>query len=433
MQVARILMDESMDSSMNGDEWRVMSDREPQRSGGRVALVDLTGAEDMAAALRKLQDEWGPVAPVDLEPGVPGWLVLGHAEVMTVMRTESVFARDPRHWREQLPPESNLHAILSPTGRRNLYFADGAEHRRLRLPVDEAFSSMDEVRTAALVRGVCDGLIDSFAARGSADLIGEYAAAVSFLAVSGMFGFDEEQGFALLRCAMGIFGHGGDPVAALETMDRIVLDHVAATRAQPGQNLTARFIEHPAFEDDIEIGHTMVVAICAANEMLITWIAATLRRMLTDPRYTGRVTGVRRGLDDAMDETLWREPPVANLPARYAVMDCTLGEARIKAGDAIVMGVAAANNDPRVRAADELFETGNQSHLSFGVGPHACPAKRPGRLLVKIAVESLMKRLDLRLTEPEVTWAPSPWSRYPATLPVAFTPERTAARTPARV
>ncbi len=418
---------------MNIDGWRAMPDLEPQRSGGRVALVDLTGAEDMTAALRELQAQWGPVAPVDLEPGVPGWLVLGHSEVMEVMRTESIFARNPRHWREQLPLESNLHAILSPTGRRNLYFEDGAEHRRLRLPVDEAFSNMDEVRTAALVRGVCDGLIDAFAARGSAELIGEYAAAVSFLAVSGMFGFDQQQGIALLQCASEIFGHGGDPVTALERMDRIVMDHVIATRANPGPNLTAEFIEHPNFEDDIEIAHTMVIAICAANEMLITWIAATLRRMLTDPRYTGRVTGVRRGLDDAMDETLWSEPPVANLPARYAVTDCTLGQAQIKAGDALVMGVAAANNDPRVRTADDLFEAGNQSHLSFGVGPHACPAKRPGRLLVKIAVESLMKRLDLRLTDPEVTWAPSPWSRYPAVLPVAFTPERTAARTPARV
>ncbi|MFC6510205.1 cytochrome P450 [Promicromonospora citrea] len=410
-----------------------MPDLEPQRSGGRVALVDLTGAEDMTAALRELQDQWGPVAPVDLEPGVPGWLVLGHAEVMEVMRTESVFARNPRHWREQLPPQSTLHAILSPNGRRNLYFADGAEHRRLRLPVDEAFAAMDEVRTAALVRVVCARLIDSFAARGSADLMGEYAAAVSFLAVSGMFGFDERQGVDLLRCASEIFGHGGDPASALVRMDQIVMDHVIATRAKPGPNLTTSFIEHPNFEDDTEIVHSMVIAICAANEMLVTWIAATLRRMLTDPRYTGRVTGVRRGLDDAMDETLWNEPPVANLPARYAVTDCTLGTARIRAGDAIVMGVAAANNDPRVRTSDDLFEAGNRSHLSFGVGPHACPAKRPGRLVVKIAVESLMERLDLRLTDPVVTWAPSPWSRYPSTLPVTFTPERQTARTPARV
>ena len=398
-----------------------------------MALVELTGAEDMTAALRELQDQWGPVAPVDLEPGVPGWLVLGHAEVMEVMRTESVFARDPRHWNERLPRESTLHAILSPAGRRALYYADGPEHRRLRLPVDEAFASLDEAHTAALVRGVCSRLIDSFAAQGHADLIGGYAAAVSFLAVSGMFGFDEKQGIALLRCASEVFGHGGDPVAALAMMDQIVLDHVIATREDPGSNLTARFVEHPSFEDDTEIVHSMVVAICAANEMLVTWIAATLRLMLTDPRYTGRVTGVRRGLDDAMDETLWSEPPAANVPARYAVTDCTLGNARIRAGDAIVMGVAAANNDPRVRTTDELFEAGNRSHLSFGVGPHACPARRPGRLVVKIAVESLMERLDLRLADPTVTWAPSPWSRYPAVLPVTFTAERQAARSPVRV
>ncbi|WP_206074547.1 cytochrome P450 [Antribacter gilvus] len=396
----------------------------------RTPLVSVTGADDMHAALAGLQARWGMVAPVDLEPGVPGWLVLGHREICDVMRNEGLFSRDPRNWRwnyeRLLPAGSSLRSMLSP-GRRAAYYEDGPEHRRLRAPLDDAFGSLDEPRTAAMVREICEGLIGQFGPRGRADLISEYAIAVSFLSVAGMFGFREKDGLALLRCVGEIFGHGGDPETGLAEMDRIVLDHVRERRARPTEDLTTVLAAHPAFEEDEEVVHSLVVAICAANEMLVSWIAATLRLIMTDPRYTGRVSGPRRGLDDALDETLWREPPIANLPARFALTDCELGGRVVREGDALVMGVAAANADPRVHTEDEWFETGNRSHVSFGVGPHACPAPRAGRLIVKIAVESLVQRLDLRLAGPDVTWAPSPWSRYPAAMPVVFTPTTGAA------
>ncbi|MCF4122297.1 cytochrome P450 [Antribacter sp. KLBMP9083] len=397
----------------------------------RTPLVALTGAADMHAALAELHARWGQVAPVDLEPGVPGWLVMGHRELCDVMRNEGLFSRDPRNWRWYydgiLPLDSGLRSILS-TGRRAAYYSDGPEHRRLRAPLDDAFSSIDEQRTAAMVRAVCNGLIEQFGERGRADLISEYAVAVSFLSAAGMFGFREQDGMALLRCVGEIFGHGGDPVTGLAEMDAIVLAHVTERRARPTEDLTSVFVAHPNFEDDEEIVHSMVVGICAANEMLVSWIAAALRLMMTDPRYTGRVSGPRRGLDDALDETLWREPPIASLPARFALTDCELDGKLIREGDALVMGVAAANADPRVHSEDEWFETGNRSHVSFGVGPHACPAPRAGRLIVKIAVESLVQRLDLRPAEPDVAWAPSPWSRYPAVMPVVFTPTSGAVR-----
>ncbi|GAA1858333.1 cytochrome P450 [Myceligenerans crystallogenes] len=399
---------------------------ELSRPGGRrVALVELTGARDMGKALRELEDEHGSVAPVDLEPGVPGWLVLGHAEVAQVMRLETVFARDPRHWRwyheGRLLADSVLLPILSPGGREAMYYKDGPEHRRLRTPVDDVLGEFDETTTAAMVRAVADGLIEQFAGRGRAELISEYTVAMSFLSVAAMFGFRRQEGLALMHCALEIFGHGGSAAVGLRTLDRLVLDHVVELRAAPGADLTSKLIRHGGLRDDTEVAHTIVVAICAALEMLVSWSAAALRLMLTDPRFTGRVVGARRGLDDAVDEVLWREPPVAALPARYAVGDWLLGDRMIREGDALVMSLAAANTDPRVHP-DAEFDAGNRSHLSFGLGAHSCPARRQARLVVRIAVERLVQRLDLRLVDDDVTWAPSPWSRYPAAMRVEFTP-----------
>lgn len=404
-----------------GEELSRLGDR-------RVALVELTGARDMGKALRALQDEYGAVAPVDLEPGVPGWLVLGHAEVAQVMRMETVFARDPRHWSwyhsGKLARDSALVPILSPGGREAMYYKDGPEHRRMRSPFDDVIAEFDETSSAAMVRGVADGLIEQFASRGKAELISEYAVAMSFLSVAGMFGFRRQEGLALMHCVLEIFGHSGDAAVGLRTLDRLVLDHVVERRGAPTSDMTSKLIRHGGLRTDLEVTHTIVVGICAALEMLVSWTAASLRLMLTDPRFTGRVVGARRGLEDAIDEVLWREPPVAALPARYAVGDWLLGDQLIREGDALVMGLAAANADPRVYP-DAEFDTANRSHLSFGAGPHACPARRQARLVVKIAVERLVQRLDLRLLDDDVTWAPSPWSRYPATMRVEFTPVTT--------
>jgi len=157
----------------------------------------------------------------------------------------------------------------------------------------------------------------------------------------------------------------------------------------------------------------------------MAWIAQTLRLMLTDARFAGRVRGGRLGVDDALDEVLWRDPPQANLPARFALRDVELAGQPVAAGDALILGLAAANADPRVHSSDLWNEIGNRSHLSWSAGPHGCPAHVPARIIAKSAVESALHLLpDIHLTVPaeEIVLIPSPWNRCPASLPVAFTP-----------
>jgi cytochrome P450 len=128
------------------------------------------------------------------------------------------------------------------------------------------------------------------------------------------------------------------------------------------------------------------------------------------------------GLDDALDEVLWRDPPMANMPARYALSDTELGGHQIRRGDPLILGFGAANQDPRVHTGDPAIELGNRAHLAWGTGPHACPAQVPARLITRTAVQSALQLPDLRLAllAGEVPMHPSPWARCPATLPVTF-------------
>jgi cytochrome P450 len=394
---------------------------------GLTPLTTTTRTDDPQQAYAELRDQWGEVAPVELEPGIPAWLVMGHHEICQVVRNEQLFSRDPNNWRlfseGIVPPDSGLGPMMFP--RDNAYFADGEKHRRLRGPLDDGLESLDEHRMARFIRALCADLIRGFEQKGQADLVADYAAVVPMLTVTGFFGIGRDQGQQVRAALTAIFSSAEGSQDEAYNLERVLSGVMATRRQNPTDDLTTAFLRHPNLRNDFEIQQSIIIMITAGYETTISWIAQTLRLMLTDPRFAGRLRGGRLGIDDALDEVLWREPPMANLPARFALVDCELAGAHIQRGDALVMGFAAANNDPRVHTDDTWLEVGNRSHLAWGAGPHSCPAQRPGRMIARIAVEIALHRLhDVSLAIPadEIQLLPSPWMRCPASLPVRFTP-----------
>jgi cytochrome P450 len=394
---------------------------------GLTPLAQTTATSDPQAAYQRLRDQWGMVAPIQLEPGVNAWLVLGYDEICRVVKHERVFSHDPHNWRDfaegRVPADSKLGPMMFP--REHAYFKDGDVHRRLRTPLDESVSGLRLRQVSRENRQLCADLIAGFAANGRADLISDYAAMIPLLAIAKMVGLDIALSHELLRCLHALFGTTEDAQAANQRYEEILTDLMRSRQEAPGDDLTSVFVNHKNLHDDAEILQTMVLMVAAGLESTMAWIAQALRLMLTDPRFAGRVRGGRLGVDDALDEVLWRDPPQANLPARFALRDVELAGQPVAEGDALILGLAAANADPRVHSDDLWNEIGNRSHLSWSAGPHVCPAHVPARIIAKSAVETVLHLLpDIRLTIPveEISLIPSPWNRCPATLPVTFTP-----------
>jgi cytochrome P450 len=406
----------------------------PARVAGRLSdltgltpLTATTATSDPQAAYQRLRDEWGAVAPVELEPGVNAWLVMGYDVLGQVVKHERVFSHDPNHWRDfadgRVPADSKLGPMMFP--REHAYFKDGDVHRRLRAPLDDSVSGLALRKVSRENRQLCADLIAGFAGRGRADLVADYAALIPMLAIGKMVGLDVTLGRELLACLHKLFGSTEEAQAANERYEEILTDLLHSRQKAPGDDLTSVFVSHKNLQDDVEVLQTMVLMVAAGLESTMAWIAQTLRLMLTDPRFAGRMRGGRLGVDDALDEVLWRDPPQANLPARFALRDVELGGQPVAAGDALILGLAAANADRDVHSDDPWNEIGNRSHLSWSAGPHACPAHVPARIIAKSAVESALHLLpDIRLAVPaeEITLIPSPWNRCPASLPVRFTP-----------
>ncbi|MFI6597527.1 cytochrome P450 [Nonomuraea sp. NPDC050536] len=390
-----------------------------------IPLSATTTCQDPHTVVRRLRREWGEVAWVELEPGVGAWLVMGYHEVLTIARQEKLYSRDARNWRlfqeGVVPPDSGLGPMMF--WRPNVIGADGAEHRRLRRPLDDGVGAIDQRRMRKSVESMCGQLVAAFAGRGSADLVAEYAAIIPMLAIADLFGLDVEQGHELLAALRALFGSAEDSQEGNRKFEEILGGVMHARKSVPADDLTTRFLAHPDLNGDAEVLQSMVVMISAAQETTTTWISQTLRLMLTDPRFAGRLRGGRLGVDDALDEVLWRDPPMTNMPARYALRDTELGGQRIRRGDALILGLSAANADPRVHTGDETIELGNRAHLAWGAGPHVCPAPVPARLITRTAVETALHLLpDVRLAvaAEELTPHPSPWTRCPASLPVHF-------------
>ncbi|PUB27155.1 cytochrome P450 [Promicromonospora sp. AC04] len=400
---------------------------------GLTPLSATTGGADSQEIYNVLRGRWGVVAPVDMEPGVPAWLVMGHAEISEVMRNEAQFSRDPRNWRWHydglLSERSALLGISPREPRSSSYHHDGEKRRRLREPLDDGLAALSERTVVAQVEEVSMRLINSLGTSGEVDLVPEWAKKVGFLAVTSLFGFDDEVAEQMMADSARIMHHTVEAVEARTRMGHSLMAHVEARRAKGGNDLTATFVRHPSFHDDGEVADSMAVPLIAASEFLTAWIALTLRLLLTDKRFAARWTGGRVALDDALDEVLWREAPAANTPLpRYAMGDLQLDGKLVRKGDALVMAVAAANQDPRVHTGDVWDEVGNRAHLAWGVGPHRCPASRQARIIARVAIGRLLTELDLELAveDHDVAWIPSPWVRHPQALPVRYRRARSA-------
>ncbi|TDE11134.1 cytochrome P450, partial [Actinomadura sp. 6K520] len=398
---------------------------------GLTPLSATTACPDPQHVYGRLGAEFGPVAPVQLAPADPAggsrplnaWLVMGYEQMLEVTRRERLYSRNPVNWGDLanglVAPDSPLLPMMGP--RDNGYFADGREHRRLIAPVLDAIAGIDQNVMFKAVRARCEQLINSFADDGHADLMSGYAAPIPMLAVTDLFGLGDRDTAALQQAMTALVGSGQDAQEGNRALNHVLTGAINARRATPTDDLTSAFIANPNLADDYEIQQSMVMMMVAGWETTTNWITQTLRLMLTDPRFAGQLRRGRLGVEDALDEMLWASPPMANMPARFALADHDLGGHSISRGDALILGLAAANGGPHARTGDPHLDTGNRAHLAFSAGVHACPAKVPARLIAHTTVDTALRLLPaMRLAVPadQIQLEPSPWARRPAALPV---------------
>jgi cytochrome P450 len=371
----------------------------------------------------EIREKHGPVAPILLEGDIPAWFVCGYRELHQVTTDSTLFARDTRRWNawETVPDDWPLMPQL--LHNPSVMFTEGPEHRRRAGALSDALGAVDQFELASQCERIADKMIDRFAGAGEAELMSEYVSQVPLRAAALMCGVPESDARTMVEDVMGAQSSSSEnQLAVYARMAEETQRLVDRKRQNPGSDVPSHLLANPANLGDEEVLLDVLVVMIQAAQQTTNWIGNTIGLMLTDSRFAITLSGGRASVGDALNEVLWHDTPTQNYLGRIATRDTALGGQRIRTGDLLVLGLAAANADPQVRPAEGT--TGNRAMMSFGHGEHGCPYPAPelAELIAKTSIEVLIDRLpDLVLSEPLV-WQSSVWTRGLASLPVTFTP-----------
>lgn len=402
----------------------------PAHNRGPGGLARLFGPDvgHLTELYGRLREEHGTVAPVLLHDDVPIWIVLGHAENLHMISSPAHFTRDSRIWTPlkegQVKPDHPLmpHIAWQPI----CCHAEGDEHKRLRGAVKSGMDILEMRVVQRYIERATQRLVNEFCESGRAELVGQFAEHLPMAVLCDFLGMSEEYNDRLVACARDALKGSETAIAShgyvMDALSRLT----ARRRAEPVDDFASHLVTHPAGLSDDEIREHLRVVLFAAYEASVNLLSNVLRQVIIDPRFYAKLNGGQLTVAEAVEQSLWDEPPFNTIFAYFAKNDTELGGQRIRKGDGLLLGIAPGNVDPRIRPDISAGMKGNRAHLAFGGGAHECPGQHIGRAIADVGVDALLRRLpDVQLAcqEGELKYAESIASRHLVALPVRFDPK----------
>ncbi|MFI7299957.1 cytochrome P450 [Streptomyces sp. NPDC050121] len=382
----------------------------------------------------------GPVGWAELAPGVPAYVITDRRAALDVLHDEETFSHDPRAWEATVPVDSPVLGMMR--WRPNALFSDGAAHLRYRTTLIDVFDLVEPHDLRERVHRAVRLLAGRIGPRGEADLVADFSRPLMALVLNDLFGLPDAQGDRLNE-GLGKMMEGGAQATEGEAQyAQYVLELIAAKAEQPGDDLPSRLLDHPARLTREEVTWQVFLTLGAGFEPTANLLSNTLSRVLGNPLYYSTLTSGARPVMDAVVEVLHHETPLANYGIYFAREPVAFHGVWLREAVPVVMSYGALGLPPgpkggRGAPVAERQVTGGRhpndaSHLSWGAGAHACPAKQHTLLIVTEAIEQLtqwLPDLDPVVPRERLTWRPGPFHRSLTALPVRFS-ARSASSSP---
>ena len=369
-----------------------------------------------------------PVSRVELPYGGQAWLAVGHADVRTVLSDPrvsraAVVGRDVPRVRPEIDHQAS--SILN---------MDPPDHTRLRKLVARAFTArrVEELRPRA-AELTAELLAGMRAAGPGADLVEHMSVPLPVTIICELLGVPVED--------RPIFRTGSDAAlstsamtpqeraAAMEQLVGYMAGLVAQRRATPTDDLLGALVSARDEGDRLNeaelIGLGLGILI-GGHETTMNQIGNMTYLLLSRPDRGAALRGDAAAIATAVEELLRFTPlgAAAGFP-RIATEDVELSGVTVRAGEAVVVSVHAANRDPEVfdDPGTLLLDRAVNRHIGFGYGAHHCLGAQLARMELQEALGGLLREFpDLRLAVPaeDVHWRQGALVRGPRTLPLAW-------------
>jgi pimeloyl-[acyl-carrier protein] synthase len=342
------------------------------------------------------------------EPTGPGaWLLTRHADVHAVLRDVrfSVDRRRARLVRDNMDRLPIGMALGEEGGLRTMLVMDPPDHTRVRGLVSKAFTPRHVTALRPRIERIVEELLGAAAARGSMDLIADFAAPLPAIVIAELLGVPaaDHRRFKQWSSELVTSVGAGNPVAIRERFEKALgqlVDYlrrvIAERRKAPGDDLISAMIQAQEERDaltDAELLATSNLLLLAGHETTTNLIGNGTLALLRHREQLERLRAAPALLPAAIEELLRYDSPV-QATVRVATQDVEIDGRRIPAEALVVTGVGAANRDPAVFPEPDRLDLGREPnpHLSFGLGVHFCLGAALARLEAELAFGALLER-----------------------------------------
>jgi cytochrome P450 len=315
---------------------------------------------------------------------------------------------------------------------------DPPDHTRLRALVNKAFTGQVVTQLEARIQTIADGLLDRVHAKGSMDLIEDFAFPLPMIVIAELLGIPPRDRLrfrnwstafvtpsANLQRSAKKLAKAGQVMADFTRYMRQVF---AERRQEPRNDLISRLLQAEENGDTLreeELFSMMILLIVAGHETTVNLIGNGMLALLQHPEQRALLQAHPTLLPAAIEEMIRYDGPVERATMRFATEDVPLGDQTIRRGDAVSLVLASADRDPAHFPNPDTFDITreNNRHLGFGLGIHYCLGSALARSEGQIAINTLLQRYPtLRLAAPpdQLKWRTIPILRGLHHLPVQW-------------
>ena len=306
---------------------------------------------------------------------------------------------------------------------------EGKQHREHRNLVSAAFKSKALARwEPAIVRPICNALIDEFIDAGEADLVRNFTFEFPTRVIAKLLGLPAEDLPEFRKRAVQLINYTIKYERAFEASAALkdyFLDQIEQRKANPTDDiigdLVAAEIDGEKLSDEA-IYSFLRLLLPAGLETTYRLSGNLLFLLLTHPDQFDAVQADHQLIAPAIEEGLRFETPLTTVQ-RFTTEDTELEGVKIPARSAVDLCIGSANRDEQRWERSGEFDIFRKHvpHISFAAGEHTCLGLHLARMETRVAVECLLSRVtNVKLVtdqDPHIYGQPF---RSPNALPVTF-------------
>ncbi|WP_331743180.1 cytochrome P450 [Kitasatospora sp. NBC_01300] len=393
-------------------------------------VIDAAFKADAPARYARLR-ELGPIHPAEFQPGLEGWVVVGH-DLAREALTHPALLKDATPAADALDAAGFvLHRPSVGLGAQMLE-ADPPEHTRLRRLATAAFTPRRTAELAPRIEQIAHGLIDAVPSSGVLDLVEAFNAPLPATVIAELLGVPAEHHLDFrLWSAQALRPASPGHRTALAALHGLLADLVAAKRRRPQDDLLSALVSVRDQEagrlTEEELVGTALMLVVAGHESTVNLLGNAELALLQHPDQLRLLRERPELLPAAVEEFLRHDTPVERSTNRYAAEDLELGGVAIPRGSVLAVALGSAGHDaPQTGSGNPAaLDVGRPDprHLAFGHGIHYCLGAPLARLEAAVALRVLLSRvpeLELAVPVDSLDWIGSGIIRGVLSLPVRY-------------